>query len=319
MRLRASDEAAPTVIDRRSVLRGFAAGAAAVGLGSLARSSRAADALVTTSLAPGLTLLEGAGGNVLALATEAGKVVVDAGDAARSRALIQALDGLPGGKVTALFNTHWHPEQVGGNEALGAVGATIFAHAKTRQRLSTGYYLRDEDRYQPPLAPAGRPTKTFHTEGAVTVGSRGIEYGYLVEAHTDGDIFVFFPHANVAAVGGALSPVRDPEFDWFGGGWLGGRLDSLARVLALGDKSTRFVPSFGRAVGRDEVETEQKMMLELFERMVKHVRLGESAADMQKSGVLDGLGRSFEDPAKLLYDLYKGFWAHHNTLTHDIV
>jgi hypothetical protein len=40
---------------------------------------------------------------------------------------------------------------------------------------------------------------------------------------------------------------------------------------------------------------------------------------MQKAGVLDGLGRTFTDPAKLLYDVHKGFWAHHNTLTHDIV
>ena len=301
------------------MLRGLAAGAAAVGCGSLARPSRAADALAATSLAPGLTLLEGAGGNVLALATDAGKVVVDAGAAARRGALVQALGGLAGGKVTALFNTHWHPEQVGANEALGATGATIYAHAKTRQRLSAGYYLHDEDRYQPPLAPAGRPTKAFHTEGATAVGNRRIEYGYLVEAHTDGDIFVFFPEANVVAVGGALAPARDPELDWFGGGWLGGRLDSLARMLALGDKSTRFVPSFGPAVGRAQVEAEQKMLLELFDRMVKHVRLGESSTDMLKAGVLDGLGRSFEDPARLLYDVYKGFWAHHNTLTHDIV
>ena len=61
------------------------------------------------------------------------------------------------------------------------------------------------------------------------------------------------------------------------------------------------------------------MLQRLYDRMVEHVRLGESAADMLKAGVLDGLGRSFEDPGKLLYDLYKGFWAHHNTLTHDIV
>ena len=266
-----------------------------------------ADALVTTSLAPGLTLLEGAGGNVLALATEAGKVVVDAGDAAHSRALIQALDGLPGGKVTALFNTHWHPEQVGGNEALGAAGATIFAHAKTRQRLSAGYYLRDEDRYQPPLAPAGRPTKTFHTEGAVTVGSRGIEYGYLVEAHTDGDIFVFFPHANVIAVGGALSPHRDPELDWFGGGWLGGRLDSLARCSR---SATSARASYRASVGplaAPRCETEQKLMRKLFERMVEHVRLGESAADMQKAVCSTVSAAPFADPAKLLYDRTRAF------------
>jgi hypothetical protein len=49
------------------------------------------------------------------------------------------------------------------------------------------------------------------------------------------------------------------------------------------------------------------------------VRLGESYEDILAAGVLDDLGRQFDDPAKLLYDVHKGFWAHHNKLTHDIV
>jgi cyclase len=320
--LRASEAGAQArhrSLDRRTVLAGLAGGFAALTLGAVARHARAAAALTATPVAPGLTLLGGAGGNILVLTTDAGQVLIDGGAAAFRQSVSQALDALPGGRVAALFNTHWHPDQVGSNVALGAGGAAIYAHAKTRQRLSTGYYLPTEDRYQPPLAPSGRPTQSFHTEGAVMIGNRRLEFGYLMEAHTDGDIYVFVPDFNVVAVGGVVSPVRDPEFDWFGGGWLGGRLDSLVRLLKLGDKNTRFVPSTGPIVGRAQVEAEQAMYSKLFDRMVEHVRLGESAKDMLKAGVLDGLGRKFEDPGALLYDLYKGFWAHHNTLTHDIV
>jgi hypothetical protein len=67
------------------------------------------------------------------------------------------------------------------------------------------------------------------------------------------------------------------------------------------------------------VQAERDMLLKLFERMVEHVRLGESSEDMLAAGLLEGLGRTFENPAKLLYDVHKGFWAHHNALTHDIV
>jgi cyclase len=306
-------------LNRRAVLRGIAGALAGSSLGSVLRVGRAAEALGVTAVAPGLTLLGGAGGNILALATDAGKVLVDSGAAASSQAILRTVDDLPGGRVTALFNTHWHLDQIGGNEALGAAGATIFAHAKTRQRLSTGYYVPTEDRYEAPLAPAGRPTQFFHSEGATTVGNRRIEYGYLLEAHTDGDIYVFFPDLNVVAVGDAVSPLRDPELDWFGGGWLGGRVDSLARLLELGDEDTRFVPSYGPIVGREQVQAERDVLLKLFERMVVHVRLGETATDMLAAGVLEGLGRTFQDPAKLLYDLHKGFWAHHNALSHDIV
>jgi cyclase len=306
-------------LNRRAVLHGIAGGLALSSLGPVARVARSADALTSTTVAPGLTLLTGAGGNILVLATEAGKVLVDSGLAASSKAVLQTVGELGGGNVAALFNTHWHLEQVGSNEALGAAGATIFAHAKTRQRLTAGYYVAAEDRYEAPLRPAGRPTQPFHTEGATTIGNRRVEYGYLLEAHTDGDIYVSFPELNVVAVGGAVSPVHDPELDWFGGGWLGGRVDSLARLLELGDSHTRFVPSRGPVIGRSQVEGERDMLLKLFERMVEHVRLGETAADMLAAGLLDGLGRTFEDPAKLLYDVHKGFWAHHNALTHDIV
>lgn len=304
-------------VDRRTLLRGLAGGVAAAAIG--AGGARAADAVASSAVAQGVTLLSGAGGNMLVVVTDAGRVVVDAGSAASSTTVTAALDDLPGGPVTTLFNTHWHPDQTGANTALGERGATIYAHAKTRQRLSAGYYVPHEDRYEAPLPAAGRPTQTFHTTGSLEIGGRRIAYGYLLEAHTDGDIYVHFKDANVVAVGDAIAPHADPVLDWFGGGWLGGRIDSLDLLLGLGDTNTVFVPSYGNPVGKAAVRAEREMLLEIFGRIVERIRKGETAADMLEIGVLDGLGRTFNDPAKLLYDLNKGFWAHHNTLMHDIV
>ena len=56
------------------------------------------------------------------------------------------------------------------------------------------------------------------------------------------------------AVGDALAPTGDPVLDWWGGGWLGGRVDSLALLLARSDAETRFVPSYGPVIGRAEVQ-----------------------------------------------------------------
>ena len=61
----------------------------------------------------------------------------------------------------------------------GPAGATIIAHEKTRLRLSTGYYVPAEDRYEKPLPEAARPTQTFYTNDATKVGDARIEYGYL--------------------------------------------------------------------------------------------------------------------------------------------
>ncbi|HEX6995443.1 MAG TPA: MBL fold metallo-hydrolase [Gammaproteobacteria bacterium] len=301
---------------RRAVLGGLAAGLAGL---VVAPRSLAADTLERSQVARGLTLLRGAGGNILVLETNAGKVVVDTGAAAYRDAVTAALADLPGGAVAAVFNTHWHLDQVGGNEPLGGSGAAIFAHEKTRIRLTTGYYLPTEERYEEPLPEAARPTETFYTSGSTTVGGRRIEYGYLIEAHTDGDIYVAFPESNVIAVGDVVAPELDPVFDWFGGGWLGGRVDALAKLLDMSDADTRFVPSYGPVVGRAEVQAEHDLMLKFFELMVERIRRGESAEDMLAANALAVLGRTFKDPAKLLYDVHKGFWAHHNKLTHDIV
>ena len=312
-------------VNRRDLLHGIAGGltvGGVVGVQPFVPSvGRAADDVITlTAVAPNFSLLSNVGGNVLVLTTGREQVLVDSGAAASTAGMLAVLPGLiPDNKVVAVINTHWHPDQTGGNDVFGKAGATIIAHDKTRQRLSAGWYVPAEDRYEPPLPVAGRPTKTTFTTDTFTFGDERIEYGYLLEAHTDGDLYVRFPAANVIAVGDVVSPQRDPVLDWFGGGWLGGRVDALAKVLALGDARTRYVPSYGPAIGRAEVQAEHDLMKTIFDRMVVNLRLGQTADDMLKAGLLDGLPRTFEDPAKFLYDAHKGFWAHHNKLVNDIV
>ena len=244
-------------IRRREVLHGALGAGLALALPPLARRALAADGVEVTRTTDKLAVLSGAGGNVLALSTADGLVVVDSGAAASAAPLLAALGALANGaRVHTLFNTHWHLEQVGSNDALGRAGAHIVAHEKTRLRLAYGYYLPAEDRYQKPMSAAAQPSESFYTTGTATIGGERIEYGYLLEAHTDGDAYVFFRDSNVLAVGDAVSPRRDPELDWFGGGWLGGRVDSLAQLLKIGDARTKIVPSYGPVIGRAEVKAE---------------------------------------------------------------
>jgi hypothetical protein len=116
-----------------------------------------------------------------------------------------------------------------------------------------------------------------------------------------------------------VSPHRDIELDWWGGGWLGGRLDSLKQLLELTNAQTKFVPSYGDTVGRVEVQAEHDLCLLLFERFLERIRKGESNEDMLAAGIMENTGRTWSDPAKFVHDAHKGFWAHYNTLSHDIV
>jgi glyoxylase-like metal-dependent hydrolase (beta-lactamase superfamily II) len=282
--------------------------------------ARAQNGASVTVLNDRLRVVEGLGGNVVVWSDGGNAVVVDAGAEQHAESLTTMVDDITGGaRVESLFNTHWHLEQVGANAAFRGRGAEIWAHRKTHAHLSIPYFLPDEDRYQQPLPPAAHPTQTFLTTGVREIAGRQFRFGYLLEAHTDGDIYVHFEDDNVIATGDAISPLRDPVLDWYGGGWLGGRIESLELLLALGNADTRFVPSYGPAVDRGYVESELELMTGLYDILWTRVRSGESAEDILRSGALEALPRRFDDPMRLLYAYHKGMWAHYNTLSPDIV
>lgn len=306
--------------NRRAVLKGALGGLAGLTLGPLPRNGFSQERPAVVPVTDGFVMLTGAGGNILVRSTSTGQVLVDSGVAGSTEVVLASLSELPGGgRVETLFNTHWHLDQVGGNAALGRAGATIFAHEKTRAHLATDYYLGVEDRYERALPVEAHPTETFFSSGETLIDDERVEYGHLVEAHTDGDIYVHFRDANVLAAGDAIAPDRDPVLDWFGGGWLGGRVEALEKLLQVSDAQTRIVPSYGPVVGRAELQAEFDMTLVLFDRMLELVRKGMSAQDMLDAGLLEGLNRTFADPFRFAYDAHKGYWAHHNSLSPDLL
>ena len=307
-------------MNRRAILKGALGGVLSLTLPPFARYAFSQESRAIVPVREGFVMLTGAGGNVLVRTASAGQVLVDSGAAAFTDAVLARLRGLPGGgRITTLFNTHWHREQVGGNLAFGRSEATIIAHEKTRAHLATDYYLWDEDRYEKARPAAAHPTVTFFSGDQALAGNERIEYGHLLEAHTDGDIYVFFRDANVLAAGDAISPLRDPVLDWFGGGWLGGRVDAQEKLLKLSNAETRIVPSYGPVVGRAELQAEFDMARVLFDRMLDLVRKGMSAQDMLDAGLMKDLSRTFRDPFRFTYDAYKGYWAHHNSLAPDVL
>ena len=304
-------------INRRDVLQG-AIGLASLALPPLVRAAREAASAIEIN--DRLAAIAGVGGNVLALSGNDGLLLVDSGAPSSSDALQAQLRALRGGdRVRTLFNTHGHIEQTGSNEVFGRAGAKIVAHEKTKLRLATDHYIPQLDRYEKARPKEAIPTEAFYDGGSAHFGDEQIEYGYLPEAHTAGDIYVFFKNSNVIAVGGALSPDRDPEFDWFAGGWIGGRIDALSLLLELGDAQTRFVAASGPIVDRSQVQAERDMMQLVYDRMADLVRKGYTTQDMLQAGVTEKLGRTLNDPYRFLYDVHKGIWAHHNTLSHDVV
>lgn len=261
-------------------------------------------------------VISGAPGNVLVLTTDSGYLLVDSGSAALAPSIRLTLgDGL----VHTLFNTHYHADQSGGNTLFGEAGAAIHAHDVTRQWLSADYYIPFEDRWVPALPEAGRPTHTFRENETLALGNESIESGYLLEAHTRGDAYVFLRDANVLAVGDVASPLRDPSLDWYAGGWLGGRVDAMDDLLAIANADTLIVPAYGPVMTMADYQAERDMMWHLWERCSTLVNQGRSAQDILEAGVMDEIDRKFDDPYKFLYDAAKGLWAHYTNFGGNVV
>jgi cyclase len=309
------------MLDRRQLLTGVVGGL----LGGLTLPRRGAaqqSAARTDGVVPLTTrvsLVTSARTNVLALTTPDGLVLVDSGAPELSGSLMASLRGVGGRRASTVFNTHWHAEHTGANEALHGSGATIVAHENTRLWMATPMRLPAEDRYRPPRPRTAHPTRTFYGEGSMTAGGERIDYGYLIEAHTSSDIYVFFRDSNVLAVGDVAAPTGDPELDYLTGAWIGGRADGLAKLVDLSNDATRIVAGAGPVMTRAELQTERDMMQTIYDRTVDRVREGDNAQDMLDAGVLKGLPRTLRDPLRFLNDLQKGLWAHHNKLSPNVV
>jgi cyclase len=299
------------MIDRRQFLKG-AAGAFTL----WAQTERGGLLPLTDKLA----VVNAGGANLVALACVDGLVLVDSGaPQSRDQVTAELRNIAAGAKVLTLFNTHYHLDQTGNNEVFAAAGAKIIAHERTRQWMSTDYWVPAEDRYEKARPKAARPTETFQTTGSLRAGAEQIDYGYLPLAHTSGDIYVFFKTSNVVAAGDVASPLRDPALDYFTGAWIGGRVDAMDIILRLSNEQTRIVPAYGPVMTRAEFKAERDMMEEVRARLFKQVREGEGPKEMLESGVLNGLPRTWKDPYRFLYDAAKGLWAHHSKLDPNVV
>jgi cyclase len=315
--------------DRRTFLKGgfgtVAGLAAAPLLGSLAGCQSAPGAAGARTAAPRIDVrpladrirvIAGVPGNVVAFTGADGIVLVDAGSADHAPALKRELGDVP---VRTLFNTHYHPDQTGGNALFAGAGAEIRAHKVTSQWLATDYWSPQEDRWIKAPPSQAVPTVTFRDKGELKAGNETIEYGYLLEAHTRGDAYVFFRDSNVLVAGDVASPERDPVHDWFAGGWLGGRVDALEDLLALANDATRIVPAYGPVMSRAELEAEYEVMKKIYEITTSLTSRGRSAKDMLEEGALNDVGRTFKDPARFLYDLAKGYQAHYTNIGVNVV
>ncbi|HXR39227.1 MAG TPA: MBL fold metallo-hydrolase [Terracidiphilus sp.] len=256
-------------INRRSFLQlGAAAGAAALAprwmkAQAAALPDRVLDGRTAALKAPITTtklydnvylLLNNVGGNMALQTGPEGNILIDSSFSTAVPKIREAIAQVSHDAPHALINTHWHYDHTDGNEALHEVGFTIFAHRKTRERLSTPQAIPFFHLVMPASPPEALPSITF--DQALHAGHNGdsLDLVHFDPAHTDTDIYIHFHNANVLHVGDIWFNNRYPFIDEATGGTIGGMINGAEKALAVADNGTKIIPGHGPLGSKAELQ-----------------------------------------------------------------
>jgi glyoxylase-like metal-dependent hydrolase (beta-lactamase superfamily II) len=258
-----------------------------------------------------LVVVAGAGANCVALQGPEGVFLIDGGLEEHSGELIKAVLAESHSKaIHTLVNTHWHPEQTGSNERLGKAGARIIAHQNTKLWLEYPQQEPGRPGTWGPLPPKARPSQTIYSTEKLTFGGEQIELGYLLQAHTDGDIYAFLRESNVLVAGGVVSNEGWPVIDYKTGGWIGGLVDGLKALVALADDHTVIVPANGPNLTKADLAAQAQMYATIFDRLQKLLRKGMGPDEVAAAEPTQEFDAKWGDPKQFVDLAFKSMWGH---------
>jgi cyclase len=296
------------MIKRRNILIGLAAACVVLGLPGI---SLAQAGFSSTSLGSDLTLISGAGSNVVIAEGPDSVVVVNGGLRENAEALLAEINRLTNNKpITALFNTNWRPENCGLNYLLGPQGVTIIAHENTRLWQGADFYVDWQDHMYEPMPDDARANKTFYKTGTLNLGTEVIEYGYLGQTNTDGDIYVHFTQANVLAAGDMVGGEGYPILDYVTGGWIGGAQKATAGLVARSNDDTKVVASQGAVLAIEHLQAQAAMLDAAYAKVAEAFKTGRSLEQFQEADPMSEFNARWGNPELFLALLYRGTWYH---------
>lgn len=164
----------------------------------------------------------GSSGNVTMLVGEGAVILIDDKFPPDHDAIMGFVREVTDAPVRYVINTHLHPDHVGGNPAMQAVGADIVASENARRIMVE-------------RGTAGLPNLTMEHALRIYLDDEPIDLLYFGRGHTDGDIVVHLPEREMIVMGDLFAlygPYR-AVIDYSAGGSLRDWTRTLERVLEL--------------------------------------------------------------------------------------
>ena len=202
--------------------------------------------------------------NVGVIIGEDGVLIIDTRSTHREAdELLRDLSRLTDLPVSRVINTHWHWDHAFGNSRFS--GASIVGHVNCRTRLlQEGEEMKRgvaldwfsaETRHEIDEVEIVAPTETFAIESTLDMGRR-VDLTYYGRGHTDADIIIRVPDADVAFFGDLVEQGAPPSFgDSYPLEW------PLTLRLATEDMAGTIVPGHGDVVNADFVESQHQELV----------------------------------------------------------
>lgn len=225
-------------------------------------------------------MLEGAGGNSTIAVGDDGVIMVDGQFAPLHDKLKAAIAAVTPQPVKFLVNSHYHRDHVGGNVPFSKDGATVVAHENVRTRLASGATMIVPDVKIPPAPPEALPAQIYTDALKLEVKGRAAQLAHPLNAHTDGDTYVYFADANVLSTGDTVAMGRYPNIDFGNGGNIKGMIAAADAYLALANDATKIVPGHGPLASKAQLVEYRAMLVTARDRMAKLIAEGKSLDDV---------------------------------------
>lgn len=239
--------------------------------------------IIPTKLRGNITVLEGSGGNISILSGSDGLLMVDAGIGVSKPNVSAAIKNISSKPLKFLINTHWHFDHADGNLWIKQQGATIIAQENTLKHLAVETRVDDWD-YTFPATPAeALPSKTFKDTNSMTFNGEKIQMKSYGPSHTDSDISVYFPKADVLVVADTWWNGYYPFIDYNTGGSITGMIKAAKENISRVTDKTIIVPGHGPVGNKKELTEFRDMLVNVHKKVAALKKQGKTLEEVVAS------------------------------------
>ena len=226
-------------------------------------------------------VLKGQGGNIGLFIGDDCVFMIDDQFAPLSKKIQTAIKTITDKPVTYIINTHWHGDHTGGNANFQKEGAIIVSHENVRKRMSVDQIVRGEKRLASPEE--ALPVITFSEDMQFYMNKEPILITHVHNAHTDGDVLVYFVNSNVLHVGDAYFQGKFPYIDIDSGGSIDGYIKGIKTIMRITDTTTKIIPGHGKVTTKEELKEYLEMLEDLKTQIFKEIEKGASLKDVKNN------------------------------------